>query len=199
MAKFSYQPNSKNHFSWMYSRNQKNRYHRRGTSPAFQPDETAVLQNQLGYDAHFKHTYVPSGKWVIDSGVALMKLRFPLRYEPEVTAQDISVQDTAASVLYNAPASASMNFTGRMAVDSSASYATSVWGGQHNFRFGVQYTHDFFNYRYSANGDLQGNLINGVPSTATLYNTPINLQKNLENTTAFYAMDTWRITPASDA
>ena len=38
-------------------------------------------------------------------------------------------------------------------------------------------------------------MINGVPSTATLYNTPINLQKNLENTTAFYLMDTWRITP----
>jgi TonB dependent receptor/Carboxypeptidase regulatory-like domain len=193
MAKFSYQPTAGNHFSLMYTRNQKNRYHRRGTSPAFQPDDTAVLQNQLGYNVHLKHTYVLSDKWVIDSGVALVKLRFPLRYEPDVDADDISVQDTAASVLYNAPASASMNFTGRVAVDSSASHVAANRSGQHTIRFGVQYTYDFFNYRYSANGDRQGNLINGVPSTATLYNTPISLQRNLEDTTAFYLMDGWRI------
>jgi hypothetical protein len=193
MAKFSYQPGSRHHLSWMYARNQKNRYHRRGTSPAFQPDETAVLQNQLGYDSHIKHTYVPSSRWVVDSGIALMKLRFPLRYEPGVTPQDISVQDSAASVLYNAPASAQMNFTGRVAAASSASYAPGGRAREHNFKFGVQYTYDFYNYRYTANGDLQGNLLNGVPSTATLYNTPIELQKNVENTTAFYAMDTWTI------
>jgi hypothetical protein len=189
MAKFSYQASASHHFSLMYSRNQKNRYHRRGTSPAFQPDDTAVLQNQLGYNAHVKHTYVPSGKWVMETGVALTKLRFPLRYEPEVGSDAISVQDTAASVLYNAPASASVNFTGRVAVDSSASHIA----GRHTIRFGVQYTHDFFNYRYTANGDLQGNLINGTASTATLYNTPILLQRNVEDTTAVYAMDTWRI------
>ncbi len=190
MAKFSYQASANHHFSLMYSRNQKNRYHRRGTSPAFQPDDTAVLQNQLGYDVHLKHTYVPSHRWVIETGVALTKLRFPLRYEPGVGSDAISVQDTAASVLYNAPASASMNFTGRVAVvDSSA----SLVAGRHTLRFGVQYTHDFFNYRYTANGDLQGNLINGMPSTATLYNTPILLQRNVEDTTAVYAMDTWRI------
>jgi hypothetical protein len=194
MAKFSYQPGSRNHFSLMYSRNQKNRYHRRGTFPAFEPDQTAVLQNQLGYDAHFKYTYVASSRWVIDSGFAVTKLRFPLRYEPQVSPDDISVQDTAASILYNAPASASMNFTGRAAVDSSASHTSSGASGEHTIRFGLQYTYDFFNYRYTANGDLQGNLINGMASTATLYNTPISLQRNVENTTALYAMDTWRIT-----
>ena len=80
-----------------------------------------------------------------------------------------------------------------LAVDSSVSYFVSLWGGPHSFRAGVQYSHDGFNQRYTADGDLQGVLINGIPSTATLYNTPLNQQKNSMDITGVYGEDTWTI------
>ena len=92
MAKFSYQLNPKNRFSLMYFRNQKNRYHRRNQG-SFGDNVTTVLQNQPGYDGHFKWTYTPTSRLVIDAGVALNSGKTPYRYQAGITDQ-ISVYDT---------------------------------------------------------------------------------------------------------
>ncbi len=193
MAKFSWQLNEKNKISWMYSRNQKNRYHRRNTPPFFVSDQAAWLQNQPGYDGTVKWTYTPSSKWVLDSGVALMHIKYPQRYESSVSRNDISVTDTSLSTEVNAAAYNYINPTYRLAADSSASYITSGFGGQHSIKFGVQFSHDYYAQLYTANGDLQGVMINGVPSTATIYNTPINQQTNNLNILGLYVEDSWTI------
>ena len=192
MVKFSYQLNEKNKLSLMYFRNQKNRYYRRNQG-SFGDDLTTVLQNQPGYDGHLKWTYVPSSKWVIDSGVALNHIKTPYRYQADVAPGAISVYDTGTLTVYNAAQYNYINPCYRLAVDTSASYSTSAWGGPQNIRFGLQYSHDGFNQRYTANGDLQGVLINGVPTTATLYNTPLNQQKNSMDITGLYLEDTWTL------
>ena len=74
-----------------------------------------------------------------------------------------------------------------------SSYFVSGWGGTHNLKFGVQQTRDGFQQKYSVNGDIQGVMINGVPTTATLFNTPINIQKNNMDNTGLYIEDTWNV------
>jgi hypothetical protein len=192
MAKFTYQLNEKNKLSVMYFRNQKNRYHRRNQG-SFGDNDTTVLQNQPGYDAHVKWTYVPSSKWVIDSGVALNHIKTPYRYQSDIEPGAISVYDSGTGTVYNSAQYNYLNPCYRLAVDTSASYSTSAWGGPHNIRFGLQYSHDGFNQLYTANGDLQGVLINGVASTATLYNTPLQQQKNNMDISGLYVEDTWTI------
>ncbi len=192
MAKFSYQLNPKNKLSFMYFRNQKNRYFRRNQG-SFGDNLTTVLQNQPGYDGHLKWTYVPSSKWVIDSGVALNHIKTPYRYQADIVPGAVSVYDSGTATVYNAAQYNYINPCFRLAVDTSASYSTSAWGGTHSFRVGLQYSHDGFNQRYTANGDLQGTLINGVPTTALLYNTPLNQQKNNMDITGVYVEDNWTI------
>ena len=191
MAKFSYQLNPKNRFSLMYFRNQKNRYHRRNQG-SFGDNVTTVLQNQPGYDGHFKWTYTPTSRLVIDAGVALNSGKTPYRYQAGITDQ-ISVYDTGTATVYNAAQYNYINPCYRFALDVSAGYVVSALGGQHNLRIGLQNSHDGYNQRYTANGDIQGVLINGVPSTATLYNTPLNQQKNNLSITGLYLEDTYTV------
>lgn len=193
MAKLSWQLNDKAKLTFMYSRNQKNRYHRRNTPPFFVSDRAAWLQNQPGYDGTVKWTYSPTPKWVLNSGVALMHIRFPQTYEPSVTPNDISVTDTGLSTLSNAAAYNYVNPTYRLAVDSSAAHVSSGFGGQHSVKFGVQFSHDYYSQIYTANGNLQGVMINGVATTATIYNTPIQQQNNQLNILGLYVEDSWTI------
>ncbi len=191
MGKFSYQLNEKNKLSLMYFRNQKNRYHRRNQG-TFGDNITTVLQNQPGYDAHLRWTYTPTSRMVIDTGVALNAGKTPYRYQPGITDQ-ISVYDSATSTVYNAAQYNTINPCFRFALDSSVSYDTNALGGHSGLRLGVQFSRDGFNQRFTANGDLQGVLINGVPSTATIYNTPLDQQKNNLSTTGLYLEDTWTL------
>ncbi len=192
MGKFSYQANAKNRFSVMYFRNQKNRYHRRNQGN-FGDDFTTVLQNQPGYEADFKWTFVPSNRWVIDAGFALTSGKTPYRYQNAAPAGAISVYDTSTTEVFNIAQYTYLNPMYRAALDASASYFASNWAGTHNFKFGYQHYQDDFEQRYIANGDIQGQAINGVPSTALLYNTPIDIQKNNGQVLALYAEDTWNI------
>src|SRR5579864_4949775 len=198
MGKFDYQLSAKNRMSFMYFRNQKNRYHRRNAPPgcsgcAFGDNVTAVLQNQPGYDADVKWTYVATNRLVIDAGVALTAGKTPYRYESAIAPGAVSVFDSATLTVFNAAGYNYINPVYRVALDTFASYFTSAWGGSHNLRFGWQYSRDGFNQRYTANSDMEGVLINGVPDHATIYNTPVNIQKNRLDVNGIYAEDSLTI------
>ena len=192
MGKLSYQINSKNRMSLMYFRNQKNRYDRRNQGN-FGDNVTTVLQNQPGYDADYKWTFVPTSRWVVDAGFALTAGKTPYRYQNAAPAGAISVYDSLTTEVYNIAQYTYINPVYRGALDASAGYFTSSWGGRHNIKFGLQAYRDGFAQKYLANGDLQGVLNNGVPVQATLYNTPINIQNNNVELTGLYAEDTWTI------
>ncbi len=194
--KFSYQLNPKNKLTILYSRNQKNRYHRRNTPPYFVSNQASFLQNQPGSTSIVKWTLIPNSRWVVDTGVGLMHLKFPQRYQPTVKPSDISVQDTALSTESNAAQYNYINPNWRLAIDSSAStLLTGPHAESHSLKFGIQYSHDYYAQIYTANGDLQGVLINNVPSTATIYNTPLKQQNNNLDNLAFYGQDEWKIFP----
>ena len=192
MGKFSYQINPRNRLSVMYFRNQKNRYYRRNQG-VFGDNVTTVLQNQPAYDAALRYTLIPSPNWVVDAGFALTAGKTPYRYQNDIAPGAVSVYDSATQTVYNAAQYNYLNPVYRGALDVSAGYFNSSWGGRHNVKFGFQDSQDGYNQRYTANGDLQGVLINGVPTTATIYNTPINIQKNNLEITGLYAMDSWTI------
>jgi outer membrane receptor protein involved in Fe transport len=193
MAKFSYQLGAKNKFSGMYSRNQKNRYHRRNTPPYFVPDKAAWLQNQPGSTIIAKWVYTPSTRWVIDTGAGYTHIKYPQRYQPSVTASDISVTDSTLSTLANAAQYSYVNPTWRLSLNSSASALLNSGFGTHSLRVGFEYTHDYFAQIYTENGNLQAIFNNGVPQYAGLATTPIHEQNNLMNTLSFYGQDSWKL------
>lgn len=193
MVKFSYQVSQKNKLSIMYSRNQKNRYHRRNTPPYFTSDKASWLQNQPGSTSIVKWIYMPSDRWVIDSGAGLMHLKYPQRYQADVTPSDISITDSALSTLSNAASYNYINPTWRLALSTSAATTLSSSFGTHNIKFGGEFSHDYYAQLYTANGDLQGVTINNVASTVTLYNTPIQQQTNNLDVVGIYGQDNWKL------
>jgi hypothetical protein len=194
MVKLSYQATKKNYFSAMYSRNQKNRYHRRNTPPYFIPDKAAVLQNQPGSTVIAKWVYTPNAKWVIDNGAGYTHIKYPQRYEPGVLPTDISVTDTTLSTLTNAAQDSYVNPTWRVSLASSASRLLNTGMGTHSVHFGYEFTHDYFAQIYQENGNLQAIFNNGVPQFAGLATTPIQQQTNKMNTLSFYGQDSWKLT-----
>jgi outer membrane receptor protein involved in Fe transport len=193
MVKFSYQLNEKNKITAMYSRNQKNRYHRRNTPPYFVPDQAAWLQNQPGSTAIAKWVYTPTSKWVIDTGAGYTHIKYPQRYETSVTPDDISTTDTVLSTLTNAAQYSYVNPTWRLSTTTSASTLVNGWGA-HSLRFGYEFTHDYFAQIYTENANLQAIYNNGAPQFAGLATTPILQQTNNMNTLSFFGQDSWKVT-----
>lgn len=194
MVKLSYQANEKNRFTALYSRNQKNRYHRRNTPPYFIPDKAALLQNQPGSTVIAKWVYTPTSKWVIDTGAGYTHIKYPQRYEPDVLPTDISVTDSTLSTLTGAAQDSYVNPTWRLSLSSSASTLLNTGAGSHSLRVGFEFTHDYFAQIYKENGDLQAIFNNGVPQYAGLATTPIQQQTSDMNTLSFYGQDSWKLT-----
>lgn len=193
MVKLSYQLNEKHRITALYSRNQKNRYHRRNTPPYFVPDKASWLQNQPGSTVIAKWVYIPNAKWVIDTGAGYTHIKYPQRYQSDVTPNDISVTDSTLSTLQNAPQYSYVNPTWRLALSSSASSLINTGWGTHNLRVGGEYTHDYFAQIYTENGNLQAIFNNGSPQFAGLATTPINQQTNIMNTLSFFGQDSWKL------
>ena len=56
---------------------------------------------------------------------------------------------------------------------------------------GLQDTWGRYRQHRSANGDLRATFINGVASTVTILNTPVNFQDNLKADLGIYGQDSW--------
>lgn len=193
MFKLDGQLTSKMKLTGMYSRNQKNRYHRRNTPPYFVPDQAAWLQNQPGSTVIATWIYTPNSKWVFNVGAGYNHIKYPQRYEPGVTPDDISVTDTVLSTENNAAQYNYVNPTWRVSLSPYAMALVNSPVGTHNVRFGAEYVHDYYAQIYTENGNFQGIFNNGKPQFAGLATTPIHQQTNLMNTTAFYGEDTWNL------
>lgn len=191
-AKVTWQVNPQHRLSFMYNRNEKNRFHRRDTPPFFIEDKASWLQDMPGYSAHIKWTYTPSAKWVIDSGIAGMHIIFPLRYQKDVRPTDIMKEDITLSTRSNAAPYNYLNPTYRLSIDSAASYVTSGWSGAHSLKFGVQFMRSLFRQIYTMNGDHGLFFDNGRPAFVRVYNTPIE-QANYLHQFAWFVQDAWTI------
>jgi hypothetical protein len=192
MAKFSYQLNQKNKITFMYYRNQKNRYHRRGSQNII-PNQATWLQNQPGYTGILKWTYTPSSRWAIDTGIGMMHIKTPYRYQTSVTPQDISVSDSALSTLSFAASYNALNPSQRLSGDSSVTTVREALHGTHSIKFGVQANHDYYGYLYHINGDVTGVTSSGSPTNVIFYNTPIAQQTSYENVEAFHIQDAYTV------
>ena len=77
----------------------------------------------------------------------------------------------------------------RFNTQASVSYVT----GSHNAKIGFQYNWGTYINTRETNADLQQVYTNGVPSSVTVYNTPLRYKDALLGDLGIYAQDTWTI------
>ncbi len=101
----------------------------------------------------------------------------------------INKNDSAKGTQWGAGATNQGMYPDRFAAAGSVSYVT----GAHNIKVGLQDTWGRYRQYRSANGDLRANFINGVASTVTILNTPVNFQDNLKADLGVYGQDSWTL------
>jgi carboxypeptidase family protein len=176
----------------LYNYNWKNRYHRRGTSPAFVEEKATSVQRQPGYATQAKYTGVLGGAWVLESTMGLMAGTYPERYQNDVKPTDLRREDTVLSTATGAASSNYENPNYRFQFDNNVSHTLTGLGGLHNLKAGAQFTRLFFREAIRVNGDVRLLYNNGTPFQITAYNTPV-IATSYVHQAGFFVQDSWTL------
>ncbi len=191
-GKITAQLNANHRLTALYNYNSKNRYHRRGTSPAFVESKATTVQEQPGYATQVKYNAVLGSAWVYESTIGLMSGTYPERYQKEVKPTDLRREDTVLSTATGAAGSNYENPNYRFQFDNVFSHTRSGWGGMHNLKAGLQFVRLFYREITRVNGDVRLFYNNGVPFRITAYNTPVDATSYVHHA-GLFAQDAWSI------
>ena len=145
-------------------------------------------------------TGTPTNRLLLEAGAGWMIWHYHAEMQPEVTMNDIPIQDQGLGMNYNAPT----NFRGEGLKDpwvvdryterASMSYVT----GSHNLKVGLQVEQGVIKNgtRQSSGpngGALRYRFRNGVPNRVTLYSYPYVETAKMWPDLGLYAQDQWSI------
>ncbi len=144
-----------------------------------------------------KWTSTVSSRLLLEGGVSFNRERYDNLYQDGIFAerdtpewyQRVHKRDTARGTQWNAGAAQLGNYPDRYMTALSASYVT----GSHNVKVGLQHTFGSYRRYNNANADLYQIYQNGAPLAVWAYNTPLQVQENLDRNMGLYAQDQWRL------
>ena len=185
---FQLTKNNRLNFVWWF--NEQNRFFRRDEGLAFVSEEAAWRQIEPAYILQGQWNSVLHNNIVLDTRIGYMHQLFPLGRQPGVTT--FSRLDYILQTVTGAPVLSFLNPAQVLAFASSASYYRGNWGGDHNFKVGVEVSTNRNAYFYDANQGIDAIYLNGVPSQVTAYNFPLR-QFSTYHETALYGQDSWTL------
>lgn len=152
------------------------------------------------YDqGQIKWTFAASNKLLIEAGSNHYQAYRTNSYEPGCPCYglaygspawlaNVTHRDLSLGTLTNAaPIGPTTQDPTRRFFDGAVTYVT----GSHNVKFGVQDQKGFETFAYDKNGDLELNYQNGVPTSATVFNTPVRYSNSMDAFWGVYGQDTW--------
>jgi hypothetical protein len=149
------------------------------------------------YIAQAKWTAIASPKLLLEAGFSINKTNYNVAYQGGLTQvpfsnawySNVLLLDTVSNLRYNVSTQQNFFHFDRQFVQASGSYVT----GRHQIRFGLQ---DSFGRAYQdvlVNGDLYAVETNGVPTSVTVFDTPITNRPYLNADLGLFAQDTWTL------
>ncbi len=193
VGKLTWQATASSRASVLFNRNVNDRLHRRDAPYLFVEDKATVLQNQPAQNYVGQWNQVVGRTLVVDARVGRMWGVFPVRYQKDVTPNDIAIRDVVRFTRINAAETQSLNPNERYQGNFSASYFLDRGGiGTHDIKGGLQFSRERVEYERIRNGDYLLELRDGIPFQAQLSNTPINSDHKLQTWGAFL-QDRWVI------
>ena len=198
--RLTWQANAKNKFSAMWMRDFK------------RTEDEAVTNTTNGVAADFQATtqripamyYITQEKWtgtitpklLLEAGFSLDKLDYNVRYQDGQTQvpfsplwySDVLLQDTVKNLRYNVGTQQQLYNFDRFVVQGGGLYVT----GSHEIKFGIQDSWGPAYQQTFMNGDLYAIEASGVPTSVTVYDTPIVNKPYLNADLGIYVQDTWK-------
>lgn len=189
--KLSYQATEASQLHYTYSRNLKDRYHRR--TQAFQEDRASRHQDQWADIHQMKWTATLTPKLVMDAGASLQHGPSPYLPQKQVRPGDIPRLDTATQV----SSVANPTYSSQPQYRAAASVNLSYFAGAHDVKFGYQFSrlmlrNQVWTMSHFPSG-LTARYRNGVPQDVILYNTPVDTRVFVQEH-GFFIQDKWSLT-----
>ena len=197
MGKVTFQPQAGSRIFFMFNRNQKTRFHRIDAPYLSIESKATSVQDQPAQNCVLNYNKVFGEATLLDFTIGRMWGTYPETYQPEVTPDDITVQDAVRNDRFNAANGEFRDPNSRLQFQGSLNYYMDHSSGTHDFKFGFQISREYTAYDQNQNHDIRLDLRDGVPFTATLYNTPVNSDVGV-NTWGAFVQDSWVITESSE-
>jgi hypothetical protein len=199
--RLTYQANAKNKFSAMWMRDFK------------RTEDEAVTNTGNGVAANFLATtqripamyYITQEKWtgtittrlILEAGFSFDKLDYNVRYQNGQTQtpftplwySDVLLQDTGKNLRYNVGTQQQLYNFDRYVVQGGGFYVT----GSHQIKFGIQDSWGPAYQKTFMNGDLYAVEANGVPTSVSAFDTPVNNRPYLNADLGIYVSDTIKL------
>ena len=196
-ARLTYQLSPRNKISALYDLSRKNQGHR-GFSPGFSPEAAYQSWTPIPPTGNsvLKYTSTVSNKLLVESAFSTQVFKFIGVYLPEVAPPsaakpygDIAKRDLLRGTTWGAaPGGETYLRSFIYHVNSSVSYVT----GSHAFKVGQQFGRGYAGAgTTNQNGSLVQQYRNGLPDSVVAYNTPTNVQTDLDLQLALFAQDSW--------
>jgi Carboxypeptidase regulatory-like domain/TonB dependent receptor-like, beta-barrel/TonB-dependent Receptor Plug Domain len=187
--KLSYQVSDSNQLHYTYSRNLKDRYHRR--TATYQEDRASRHQDQWADIHQMKWTSTITPRLVMDAGVSLQVGPSPYLPQKEVQKGDLPREDTAtgASTFANRTYSSSPQYRG------AANVNLSYFAASHDVKVGYQFSRLMLrNQSWSlAEYPWVARYRNGVPQDVVIFNYPVDTRV-FSQEHGFFIQDKWSVT-----
>jgi hypothetical protein len=194
--RLTWQMSTRNKFSIYYEEVDKFRGH--GMNAGDDPETASQIWTSPRYnDAAMKFTSAVNSSLLIDAGYSFNYEEYVITNQDGVNQvpfsrewyANASRRDQTLVTLRNGLANWGGRYPDRFNTQASVSYVT----GSHNAKFGFQYNWGTYINTRETNADLQQVYTNGVPSSVTVYNTPLRYKDALLGDLGIYLQDTWTI------
>jgi hypothetical protein len=182
------QLSANNKLSFGYFWNDKIRGHRRDGNFRI-PDIASVVQSNPVQTTQVKYTAIRN-RLVFESNFSVMDGVTNYTYQPDTPADAIRKIDNTLQEVFFASDREDHQPNSRHQFDNVFSYGKSGLGGEHLFKFGVQWARLWYESQYSVRGDHHVVYNNNVPTSVTQFNTPTN-PKNVAHVTGIFFQDSW--------
>lgn len=198
-VRLTYQLNSRNKFSAMWMRDFKKNEDEVVNNVANGVPATISASSQripwLYYVTQEKWTGTLTPKLLLEAGFSLSKLDYNVQYQNGQTQipfspawyTDVLLQDTVLNLHYNVATMQQLYRYSRYVARGDGTYVN----GGHQIRFGIQDSWGPAYQKTIMNGDLYAIEANGMPTSVTVYDTPIDSKPYLNADLGLYLQDTW--------
>jgi hypothetical protein len=195
-VRLTWQISPRNKMSLYYEEVDKFRGH--GMNAGDDPETASQIWTSPRYnDAVLRYTSTISSKVLLEGGYSFNYEEYVITNQDGIN-QDrgtpqwyagASRRDATLVTLRSGLANWGGRYPDRFNTQASMSYVT----GAHNAKIGFQYNWGIYVNTRETNADLQQVYLNGVPSTVTVYNTPLRYKDALLGDLGLYAQDTWTL------
>lgn len=196
LARVTWQISPKNKLSAFMDRTFKERFHAANSGDEI--ETTSLHWRSPNYStAQAKWTAPLTEKLLVEAGESIVIQNYSRSYQDGVAQVPFSPEwyakatkrDLTLNTRYDAAQFQDWIGSNRYSTTAALSWVT----GSHSVRTGVQYMFGGYRRFIEANGDIEQQYANGVPTTVLAYNTPVQDRDRLNHDIGVFAQDSWRI------